>query len=186
MVTRNLGLTRPGIFTVGMLAWALVLLPPSDARAITFGEWATGQGWPDDVAPDVVYAANASIDSLAGIGDYDWTTTPTTYLDLSSNQITSVESGDFAGLGNLTSDCPPTKSRASNRCVHRAGNLTTLYLSSNQITSLESGAFTGLGNLTSLNLSSNEITSLESDAFSGLGNLTDMDSSQPNHESRIR
>ena len=40
MVTRNLGLTRPGIFTVAIFFWALLLLPATDARAITFGEWA--------------------------------------------------------------------------------------------------------------------------------------------------
>ena len=45
--------------------------------------------------PYEVYAAYASIDSLAGIGNYNWTTTPTTWLYLYANQITRIESGAF-------------------------------------------------------------------------------------------
>ena len=52
---------------------------------------------------------------------------------LYSNQITSIESGVFTGLGSLTE----------------------LSLNSNQITSIESGVFTGLGNLTFLTLQDN-------------------------------
>ena len=71
-------------------------------------------------------------------------------LWLAGNQITSIESGDFTGLGNLTD----------------------LYLSGNQITSIESGDFTGLGSLTTLCLDDNQITSIESGDFTGLGSLT--------------
>ena len=55
-----------------------------NARAITFDQWAAGR-WPDDIAPPSVWAHNASIHSLAGIGNYDWTTSPTMNLGLSFN-----------------------------------------------------------------------------------------------------
>ena len=75
------------------------MIPATDARAITFGQWAINQGWPAGyVMPYEVYATYASIGSLAGIGNYDWATTPTMWLYLYGNQITSIESGAF-GLG---------------------------------------------------------------------------------------
>ncbi len=101
MSTKKQSATRLGIFALGLLALALVLIPPGHARAITFDQWATGR-WPGDIAPAYVDAEYADIHSLAGIDNYDWTTTPTTYLSLYDNQITSIESGAFTGLGSLT------------------------------------------------------------------------------------
>jgi hypothetical protein len=122
--------------------------------AITFGEWAANQGWTTGhVMLAGVDAGSAFINSLTGIGNYNWTTTPTVYLDLGGNQITSIESGAFTGLGNLQQ----------------------VWLNGNQITSIESSDFVGLDNLTQLYLNSNQITSIESRAFTGLGNLTTLD-----------
>ena len=132
---------------VGIIALVILLLSVVPAQAITFGDWAATQGWPGNVTPATVNADVASIDSLIGIGDYNWLTTPTRTLFLDHNQITSIESSAFSGLGNVTS----------------------LYLDYNQITSIESGDFTGLGNLTVLYLWGNQITSIESGDFSGLG-----------------
>ena len=74
-------------------------------------------------------------------------------LSLRLNPITSLEAGDFQGLGNLQ----------------------TLDLFRNEVTSIESGAFQGLSNLQTLDLSFNgrpgERTRIESGAFQGLDNL---------------
>ncbi len=64
-----------------------------------------------------------------------------------SNKITSIERGDFTGLGNLTtlSDIAMLfialvlRSYVAHRHLHW-----------NQISSIESGGFAGLGNLTTL------------------------------------
>ena len=54
----------------------------------TFGDWARDEGYePGDVMPSEVDTqcpydgCSPAIDSLDGIGEFDWTTTPTTRLD---------------------------------------------------------------------------------------------------------
>jgi hypothetical protein len=108
------------------------------------------------------YAADSRIDPATatgtvyfpGIEDMDGVNefTNASGLNLTNNQITSIESGDFSGLGSLQS----------------------LYLRNTQITSIESGDFSGLGSLQDLLLTNNQITSIESGAFSGLGSLQDL------------
>jgi hypothetical protein len=72
------------------------------ASGYTFGEWASAQGYdPGDDMPAVVDAWGYSIDHLNGIGEYNWTTTPTLVLYLTCNQISSIESGAFNGLTSL-------------------------------------------------------------------------------------
>jgi hypothetical protein len=84
----------------------------------TFGDWARDQGYsPGDVVPEGFFAAWASIDSLDGIGGFDWTTTPTTGLALHTHRRSSIEPGAFSGLTNLTG----------------------LYLGDNKLSSIESG-----------------------------------------------
>ena len=83
---------------------AALLSPPTASGQYTFGDWARDQGYsPGDVMHVWVDARDSSpaIDSLDGIGQFDWTTTPTMELILWSNQISSIESGDFSGLTNL-------------------------------------------------------------------------------------
>jgi hypothetical protein len=94
-----------------------------------------------------VHAFDSGIDSLEGIGEYDWTTA--TELRLQGNQLSSIGSGDFDGLIALR----------------------VLDLQVNQLSSIESGAFSGLTNLEWLFLSRNHISNLESGTFSGLTNL---------------
>ena len=110
-----------GYYTVAIIVvLAVILLQPTDARAITFGDWATNQGWPAGyVVPDTVDAQNASIDNLAGMGNYNWITTPTDSLYLSDNQITSNRIGRVrrAGQVGLPVTLTETKSRASNRAT---------------------------------------------------------------------
>jgi hypothetical protein len=123
----------------------------------SFGDWARDQGYSSgDVMPSEVDAAcwpscSPAIDSLDGIGEFDWT--PTYGLSLDHNQISSIESGAFSGLTNLTD----------------------LNLYRNQIASIESGDFSGLTNLTILSLKGNQIASIESGAFSGTTNLKSLE-----------
>jgi hypothetical protein len=85
------------------LAVAAALISPAVASGqCTFLDWARDQGYePGDVMPGAVNARVSGIDSLDGIGDFDWTTTPTTRLELGFNQLSSIESGGFSGLTNL-------------------------------------------------------------------------------------
>jgi hypothetical protein len=86
------------------LAVVAALISPTAASGqnYSFGDWARDQGYsPGDVMPSDVRAVAAGIDSLDGIGEFDWTTTPTTTLYLMSNQISGIESRAFEGLTNL-------------------------------------------------------------------------------------
>ena len=83
------------------------------------------------------------------IAGHNIDTTKPFWLDLSKNNITSIEKGAFDGLHNLNG----------------------LYLPCNQISSIEKDAFDGLDKLEWLGLSNNQISSIEKDAFDGLNNL---------------
>ncbi|XP_048750847.2 slit homolog 2 protein-like isoform X2 [Ostrea edulis] len=74
-------------------------------------------------------------------------------MDLSSNDITTIEDGAFFGLSGLQS----------------------LDLSTNKITNIENGAFCGLTSLQSLDLSFNDITIIVDGAFFGLSGLQSLD-----------
>jgi hypothetical protein len=137
---------------LAMLAVVAALFSPTVASGqdYSFGDWARDQGYsPGDVMPQDVWTGPAGIESLDGIGEFDWATTPTTFLDLNHNPISSVESGDFDGLTNLSN----------------------LVLSGTHISSIESDDFNGLTNLVVLQLYENQISSIESGALSGLTKL---------------
>ena len=76
-----------------------------------------------------------------------------TQLDLISNNISSLQAGDFAGLSGLE----------------------ILYIFNNKLTGLPTGIFSGLTDLTVLEMSINELGSLDSQVFSGLTNLEVLD-----------
>jgi hypothetical protein len=99
--------------------------------------------------PENVFADDSAIDSLDGIGEFDWTTTPTTYLGLASNRLSSIKAGVFSRLTNVTQ----------------------LNLEENPLSSIEAGGFGGLVNLRELNLEENQLSSIEPGAFAGLPNL---------------
>jgi hypothetical protein len=134
-----------------------VLMSPMTASGqnYTFGDWAKDHGYsPGDVMPSTVTASRSSpaIDDLSGIGRFDWTTTPTETLNLTSNNISSIEPSDFSELTNLTG----------------------LYLFFNRLSSIEPGDFSGLTSLMWLNLESNQISSIEAGAFCEQVNLEDL------------
>ena len=70
-------------------------------------------------------------------------------LDLRDKGLTTLASGDFAGLTGLVK----------------------LDLDNNQLTALPSGAFAGLTNLKTIEIKNNQLTALPSGAFAGLANL---------------
>ena len=94
-------------------------------------------------------------------------------LGLAGNKITSIESGDFAGLENLQRLGLNGNQITSIESGDFAGptNLKYLSLQYNQITSIESGDFAGLDDLQTLSLHDNQLTSIESGYFAGLDNL---------------
>ena len=97
-----------------------------------------------------------------------------TFLTLSNRNISSLQTGDFAGLANLThlnlndnllTDLfPPIFADLL--------NLTNLNLSQNQLTILRSDIVAPLANLATLNLFNNQLTTLRPDVFAPLTNLT--------------
>jgi Leucine-rich repeat (LRR) protein len=160
------------------LVLAAVVVPalmwPTAASAYSFGNWASDNGYSSGaVFPNTVRAGNSSIDSLDGIGDFNWTTTPTTRLFLEGNQLSSIESGDFSGLTNLENLRLNDNQISSIESGDFSGpaSLTRLQLINNQIASIESGDFSGLTNLELLTLEGNQLSSIDSGDFSGLTNL---------------
>jgi hypothetical protein len=139
--------------TLAVVVAALISPAVASGQDYTFGDWARDQGYsPGGVMPDRVAADRAGLDSLEGIGDFDWNTTPTKGLELGFNEISSIELGDFDGLTNLK----------------------VLFLWGNQLSSIESGGFDGLTNLEVLDLCGNQLSSIESGAFNGLTNLSEL------------
>jgi hypothetical protein len=101
----------------------IVLMSPTAASAYAFGDWARGEGYePGDVMPIGVDAWYSSIDSLDGIGEFDWTTTPTWELRLEGSQTSNIEPGTFSGLTNLARSS--TSSTLPTTCGRSAGWMT--------------------------------------------------------------
>ncbi len=161
--------------TIGISIIVASLLAPTAASGITFGEWATAQGYsPGAVMPDNVEAFSAGIDSLSGIDAYNWTATPTEDLWLFENQISSIEPGDFVGLTKLRLLYLDFNQLTSIEPDDFRGltSLEVLGLWGNQIASIDPGDFSELTNLTELILDYNQLTSIEASDFSGLTGLT--------------
>ena len=164
-----------------MAVLGIALSLPTDARAetgYTFADWAAHQGYnAGAVMPNMMdaYDAIPAITSLAGIGGYDWTTTPTDMLNLTNNEISSIEVGTFSGMTNLglLSLSQNQISSIEPGTFNGLANLTGLDMFGNQISSIESGTFSGITktNLYHLDLHANQISSIESGAFSGMTNL---------------
>ena len=81
-----------------MVVVVLILMSPTAASGqYTFGDWARDKGYlPGDAMPEAVVAEMVRIDSLDGIGEFDWTATPTVELYLeyryrASNRATSAD-----------------------------------------------------------------------------------------------
>ncbi len=118
-------------------------------------------------AAGVASAADVTAAHLAAI----------TYLSTPRDTLTSLKSGDFSGLTNLTTLRMFVSKLTSlpTGIFDNLTNLTTLNMSYNDLTSLPSGVFDNLTNLTSLDLTGTDLTSLPSGVFDNLTNLTTLD-----------
>ncbi len=96
-----------------------------------------------------------------------------TLLNFLQRGITQLNSGDFAGLSNLTDIILIGNSLTSlpSDLFDGLTNLQNLYLEQNSLTSLHEDLFDGLTNLRQLYLSNNSLTSLHQDLFDGLTGL---------------
>ena len=97
-------------------------------------------------------------------------------MDLFNRDITSLKSGDFANLTNLS-----TIFLGGNRLTglpdelfDSLANLSTLYLSGNDLQTLPDGIFDDLANLRDLNLSNNALQTLSDGVFDDLAKLTEL------------
>ena len=163
------------LVTLAVVIVSALMLPTTVSGQYVFGDWARDEGYtPGDAMPSQVRAVFSSIDSLDGIGDFDWMTTPATQLWLYGNQLSSIEPNAFTGLANLTSlDLEGNwLSTIEMGAFSGLPNLTYLSLRDNQLSSIESSAFSGPTDLMELDLEGNQLSSIESGAFSGLTNLT--------------
>ena len=99
-----------------------------------------------------------------------------TWLGLSYEDITELQSGDFQGLSNLAylglSDNDLTELPAG--VFSGLSNLETLNLSKNELSELPAEVFSGLSSLEELNLSLNELSELPAEVFSGLSSLEEL------------
>ncbi|XP_078656538.1 uncharacterized protein LOC144902789 [Branchiostoma floridae x Branchiostoma belcheri] len=95
---------------------------------------------------------------------------PTTiwYLDLRSNQITTLSQSDFSRYNSLSYLHLHGNhiSTINSQAFHQLSDLTNLDLSQNHLTSLRPDMFTGLGNLVGLNLYNNDISDIQAGTFS--------------------
>ena len=98
-------------------------------------------------------------------------------LDMPSENIGSLKSGDFAGLSNLV-----TLNLAANTFTTLPADvfsgltsLTDLVLNSGALSSIDARAFSGLTTLTALKLELNDLTVLPANVFSGLTALKTID-----------
>jgi len=100
-----------------------------------------------------------------------------TTLDLGADLITTLQSGDFAGLTNLQEldlNFNNLESLPGNVFASLT-NLQSLDLYRNDLRSLPGNVFAGLTNLQSLDLSRNDLTSLPGNVFASLTNLQSLD-----------
>ena len=144
---------------------------------------------------------DAIVQAVSGVDSCGYVSTAhlagITTLDLSGESITSLKSGDFAGLSalqtlrlqnNQLTALPAdifsglaaleTLGLENNQLQSVPGNvfsglskLRQLYLYRNRLTGLPAGIFSGLSQLDSLLLSNNRIASLPANVFSGLSSL---------------
>ena len=97
-------------------------------------------------------------------------------LSLSSQNITALAAGDFAGLTSLTVLHLDDNALTSlpTGVFDGLTALTLLWLFDNQLTTLPAGVFDGLSALTELALNGNELTTLPAEVFAGLTPLTEL------------
>ncbi len=143
------------------------------ATELTFGDWATAEGYTPPGPTDwQCYAVHMGITSADGANLF----TNLQSLNLSRNDISSLSANQFQNLTSLlelrlmSNDI----SSVSSDQFQGLTNLQILSLSRNQIASLSASQFQTLPNLLELNLFDNQISSLSADHFQGLSSLQEL------------
>lgn len=98
-------------------------------------------------------------------------------INVANQNITSIKSGTFSRLTNLTVLVINYNGLTSieNGLFSGLTKLTDLSLNENNLSSIANGVFSGLSSLTYLNLNRNRLTSMGSSLFSGLTSLLSLD-----------
>ena len=151
--------------------------PAGLAARLDFGVTVIEPGNPSPIC-DRTAAVRSGILEVVGAGDCAAVTdnqlASISRLSLENKGITSLRSGDFAGLaglsrlhlyGNRLTGLPSD-------VFSELSSLQVLLMSYNRLESLPADVFSGLTSLQELNFSHNELTSLPSGLFSGLPSLT--------------
>ncbi|WP_428097661.1 fibronectin type III domain-containing protein [Candidatus Rariloculus sp.] len=156
-------------------AWDRDVLSPTLRIAINgyaVGGTTTGICDRTQQVQDAILAALADVDDCAAVTDADLASL--TSLDMTSQNIASLKSGDFAGLTSLT-----VLGLGGNSFTMLPADvfsgltaLTDLLLGTNALKSLPGTVFSSLTALTTLRLNNNALESLPADVFSGLTSLT--------------
>jgi len=168
--------TRIGLATLiftalSTTAQAVTFETAAQAKNYTYGSTGSiGVHSFDSLNPFANNKTPGDVTDLAGVNNY----TAASKIYAYSNQITSIDPGDFTGLGTLTLLNLSGNDIATIDTGSFTGlsSLEELYLYENHITSIDTGGFTGLSSLNGLVLDDNPITSLSPGAFSGLASLT--------------
>ncbi|MYE20958.1 MAG: leucine-rich repeat protein [Synechococcus sp. SB0662_bin_45] len=121
----------------------------------------------------------AILDAISGVSGCEDVTSShlnsiTGTLDLSSNELSTLQENDFDGLDSLT-HLYLNKNKLSSLdkdIFDDLDSLTSLNFYNNKLSSLDKDIFDGLDSLTSLNFYNNELSSLDKDIFDGLDSLT--------------
>ena len=123
---------------------------------------------------EVIVSALSGVDDCAAVTDADLASL--TSLDMTSQNIASLKSGDFAGLTSLTVLGLGRNSFTMLPADVFSGltALTDLLLGNNSLESLPGTVFSSLTALTNLRLNNNALESLPADVFSGLTALTSL------------
>ena len=97
-------------------------------------------------------------------------------IDLSSTDISELQSGDFDGLTGLIKLYLSRNSLTAlpSDVFNGLSSLQNLFLYANSLTALPSDVFDGLSSLQTLDLSRNSLTALPSDVFNGLSSLQNL------------
>ncbi len=159
-------------YAIGVAALILTLAPCASGQEYTFGQWASDTGLSPEATS--VNASSQGITSLEGLSDFSSLTS----VELSDNDISSIESGDFVGMAELTYLGLSLNQITSVGPSYWSdlGNLTELHLAECPIATLPENGFLGLGSLEKLHLEYlPPNTPVEAGAFAGLANLTELD-----------
>ena len=149
---------------------------PHERPRQTFNDWTASLAW--GFLPSLVAFLVFSPDALPQTQNicqrFNALNHSGTICDLTSKQITSLSSNDFAGLSNLQRIDLDSNNLSSlpEDAFDRLSNLQEIYLNNNNLSSLPEDIFAGLSNLQDIYLHFNKLSRLPEGIFDGLPKLS--------------